>query len=200
MATQSRAEFHADHRHWMSDIRTWREDIDEWEKEQHQTLMDVEAAVSRHVAAIRAEADSLAAHEEEIASHEHLLADWEGTETLDSEVEPRLAMDHQQATGRHEHLRQAHERMKRHHHRATARLMMVLRMLEEPEERGLALPVSEALNSSGPRESGEPGGGRGRVDVTGVLPAEVRIDSELTEGHVGYEESGDSELRMPRTH
>jgi hypothetical protein len=89
--------------------------------------------------------------------------------------------------------------MKRHHHRAMARLIMVLRMLEEPEESGLALPFSEPLSSSGPRESGQPGGGKGRVDVTGVLPVGDRIDPVLTEGHAGYNESGESELQMPRT-
>jgi len=44
------------------------------------------------------------------------------------------------------------------------------------------------------RESGLPGGGQGRTDVTGIVPDGVRIDPDLTEGHPGYEESGDSEI------
>ena len=44
------------------------------------------------------------------------------------------------------------------------------------------------------RESGQPGGGQGRTDVTGVVPDGVRIDPDLTEGHPGYQESGDSEI------
>ena len=32
------------------------------------------------------------------------------------------------------------------------------------------------------------------VDVVGVLPGDVHVDPELTEGHAGYDESGDSEL------
>jgi hypothetical protein len=48
-----------------------------------------------------------------------------------------------------------------------------------------------------PSESGQPGGGQGRIDVTGVIPEGIRIDSDLTEGHPGYEESGDSEIIPP---
>ncbi len=43
-------------------------------------------------------------------------------------------------------------------------------------------------------DTGEPGGGRGRVDVTGIVPDGIRVDPDLTEGHPGYDESGDSEF------
>jgi hypothetical protein len=32
------------------------------------------------------------------------------------------------------------------------------------------------------------------ADVVGIVPGDVYVDPELTEGHAGYEESGDSEL------
>jgi hypothetical protein len=32
------------------------------------------------------------------------------------------------------------------------------------------------------------------VDVVGIVPGDVYVDPELTEGHAGYEESGDSEI------
>jgi len=32
----------------------------------------------------------------------------------------------------------------------------------------------------------------GTVDVTGTVPEGVHVDPDLTEGHPGYEESGDS--------
>lgn len=38
----------------------------------------------------------------------------------------------------------------------------------------------------------------GAVDVTGVIPHDVRVDPDITEGHPGYEESGSSELHPPR--
>jgi hypothetical protein len=41
---------------------------------------------------------------------------------------------------------------------------------------------------------GEPGSGQGRVDVIGIIPEAIRIDPDLTEGHPGYERSGDSEI------
>ncbi len=46
-------------------------------------------------------------------------------------------------------------------------------------------------------DTGEPGGGVGRVDITGVSPEETHVDPNLTEGHPGYEESGDSEIIPP---
>lgn len=51
----------------------------------------------------------------------------------------------------------------------------------------------------GPRfsESGRPEGNPGRVDVTGVVPDDIRVDPDITEGHEGYEESGDSEIIPP---
>jgi hypothetical protein len=44
--------------------------------------------------------------------------------------------------------------------------------------------------------SGQPEGNPGHVDVTGIVSEGIRIDPNLTEGHPGYEESGDSGL-MP---
>jgi hypothetical protein len=32
------------------------------------------------------------------------------------------------------------------------------------------------------------------VDITGRVPEDVRIDPNITEGHPGYEESGESEI------
>lgn len=43
--------------------------------------------------------------------------------------------------------------------------------------------------------SGAPGGGQGRVDLTGTMP-EVHVDPDITEGHPGYAESGSSEMKV----
>lgn len=48
--------------------------------------------------------------------------------------------------------------------------------------------------ASGRPDTGQPGGGQGRVDVTGTMPEGIRVDPNLTEGHPGYQESGDSEI------
>lgn len=39
--------------------------------------------------------------------------------------------------------------------------------------------------------------GQGRIDVTGIVPEGIHIDPDITEGHPGYEESGDSEIIPP---
>ena len=46
-------------------------------------------------------------------------------------------------------------------------------------------------------DSGLPEGNPGRVDVTGIMPEGIRIDPNFTEGHPGYQESGDSEIIPP---
>jgi hypothetical protein len=43
-------------------------------------------------------------------------------------------------------------------------------------------------------DSGQPGGGAGRIDIVGKISDGVRIDPDVTEGHPGYEESGSSEI------
>ncbi len=43
----------------------------------------------------------------------------------------------------------------------------------------------------------ETGSGEGRKDVTGIMPEGVRVDPDITEGHPGYQESGDSEIIPP---
>ncbi len=49
------------------------------------------------------------------------------------------------------------------------------------------------------QDSGRPetGSGEGRRDVTGVMPDNIRVDPNITEGHPGYQESGDSEIIPP---
>ena len=48
----------------------------------------------------------------------------------------------------------------------------------------------EATDSGRP----ETGSGEGRRDVAGHIPDNIRVDPDITEGHPGYEESGDSEI------
>jgi hypothetical protein len=47
-------------------------------------------------------------------------------------------------------------------------------------------------------DSGQPGGGQGRVDLTGTMPPDIKVDPYITEGHSGYQESGDSEIIPPK--
>jgi hypothetical protein len=77
--------------------------------------------------------------------------------------------------------------------------------MAEQEERGSTAAPQDATSQEPSRspplleehpidQSGQPGGGKGRVDVTGLTPEGVHVDPDITEGHPGYEESGDSEI------
>ncbi|HXG46841.1 MAG TPA: hypothetical protein VNO52_04390 [Methylomirabilota bacterium] len=35
------------------------------------------------------------------------------------------------------------------------------------------------------------------MEITGIVPEGIHIDPDITEGHPGYEESGDSEIIPP---
>jgi cytidylate kinase len=61
-----------------------------------------------------------------------------------------------------------------------------------PDTQGSALLSAVPLSASG-----QPEGNPGCVDVTGIVPQEIHVDPNLTEGHAGYEESGDSEIIPP---
>jgi hypothetical protein len=54
--------------------------------------------------------------------------------------------------------------------------------------------ISKAPARTETSESGLPGGGQGRVDITGISPQGIKVDPNITEGHPGYEESGPSEI------
>lgn len=55
------------------------------------------------------------------------------------------------------------------------------------------MTTKEVKPAPKPEKQEEPGS-QGRVDVTGIMPDNIHIDPNLTEGHPGYEESGDSEI------
>jgi|SRR6516164_689552 len=66
-----------------------------------------------------------------------------------------------------------------------------------PGNEGPTPPPMALLPSVSLSDSGIPGGNPGRVDVTGIMPDDIRVDPNITEGHPGYEESGDSEIIPP---
>lgn len=55
-------------------------------------------------------------------------------------------------------------------------------------------PALAVLNDASWRDSGLPGGGQGRIDLTGIITNSFYIDPFMTEGHLGYLESGQSEI------
>jgi len=131
MHAQTRPAIHGDHRHWQNDIKMWREDVQEWQKEQAKLLADVEIALGANNTALNHHITSIGEHEGKIARHEHFIAECERSLGLQAgEVETGLTEAHQKEAGAHVLLRQLHERIKRHHHRAMARLAIVRQALE----------------------------------------------------------------------
>ena len=63
----------------------------------------------------------------------------------------------------------------------------------DTQGKGTAKTSEKRLTAQSDR--GLPGEGHGRVDITGRVPDDVKVDPYVTEGHAGYEESGGSELR-----
>jgi hypothetical protein len=61
-------------------------------------------------------------------------------------------------------------------------------------DNGPSLPLPAHIPGQPESESGQPGGGAGRIEITGIVPDAIEVDPDLTEGHPGYEESGDSGL------
>ena len=66
------------------------------------------------------------------------------------------------------------------------------------ENKGKVPPQPRSSNAlakqPAPPDPGRPGGGQGRVDVTGVIRDNIRVDPYITEGHPGYDETGPSEI------
>jgi len=60
-------------------------------------------------------------------------------------------------------------------------------------------PAAAKQNTAGDLEQKQQpdSGGAGRTDVTGVVPDNVHVDPNITEGHPGYDESGSSEIIPP---
>jgi hypothetical protein len=70
---------------------------------------------------------------------------------------------------------------------------MTAKQVEQTEFPGPSVPIAPE-KADQQRDSGQPGGGKGRVDNTGIVPENVQVDPDITEGHPGYQESGDSEI------
>ncbi|HUE17377.1 MAG TPA: hypothetical protein VMR25_24710 [Planctomycetaceae bacterium] len=110
----------------------WREDIEEWEKEQARLFADLETALGAEVSGLKSHAAAIGRHEENVLRHEHLLADLDHSKRPGAtEIEARMAGTHSDEAAKHETMRAAHERIKRHHHRAMARLAVVLKALSQ---------------------------------------------------------------------
>jgi len=134
MTTTTLANLHSDHKHWRNEIKMWRDDLEEWKQEQAQLLSDIEIALGANVAGLKEHAGSIGEHEKNVVHHEHFIAECERSATPPPRnVANLFTEDHEKEASKHAGIRQAHERIKRHHHRAMARLAVVLQALGQAE-------------------------------------------------------------------
>lgn len=130
MSTRNHAMLHEEHRHWEDDVKMWREDIEVWQKEQAKLLADFEIAMGSEVSGLHKHAKMIGEHQTTVVDHEHLLAELEQSERpTATEIEARMADAHERESQRHAQMQEVHERIKRHHHRAMAKLEVVLQAL-----------------------------------------------------------------------
>lgn len=133
MSDNIHADMHIDHRHWLSEHAMWREDIELWRKEIRQACKDlkgVSAVLDEHDKALQAHTEAIAGHEQSLTDHESALADYERGGQGDKLVV--MAKDHKKSASRYEQQRDAHERIKKHHHTIIAQLSMLLKALAKP--------------------------------------------------------------------
>lgn len=128
------AEMHTDHRHWEDELAMWKQDIACWRAEHRERLAEIKQATAAHESALEEHANALRVHDEEIVQHEHLLAELlKLGRPDDGEVEGALEEMHSEERARQAGHREAHERIKRHHDTAMARLSVLVAALQAPE-------------------------------------------------------------------
>ena len=116
--------------HWRSEIKMWRDDLEAWKNEQAKLFSDVEIALGANAAGLKDHVSSICQHEKHVIHHEHSIAESEPSANPPMRhVAPIFVDNHQKEARAHAAIREAHERIKRHHHRAMAKLAVVLQVL-----------------------------------------------------------------------
>jgi hypothetical protein len=133
MTSPTHAQVHADHRQRGDDVRHWRDDVATWNAEQKTVFAALQAAVAAQTAALEAHAGVLGEHEGTLLEHEHYIVECEklGRPEVAGSVERAWADSHDQEAVRHAGLREAHERIRRHHYTVMARLRLAAKALAE---------------------------------------------------------------------
>ena len=133
MATVTHATMHCDHKQWISENDMWRCDISSWQEELRQAashLAEVEAALKEHEKALQVHAAAIRLRQQDLAAHERALAEYEGGETGAELI--ALAQSHGTEASKHSQQRDAHERIKRHHHAVIAQVNSLRKALGKP--------------------------------------------------------------------
>jgi hypothetical protein len=131
MAT-AHLEMHSEHRQWLSDNALWRDEAVLWQNEIDNALKEMkklEDALRDHRKELNNHLATISAEEKIVAEHECALADFEKGGPGDSLVS--MARTHKQTADNHSQQRQAHERLKKHHHTVIAYWSLLLKSLTQ---------------------------------------------------------------------
>ncbi len=133
---ESPAELHAEHRLWQSDISMWQFDLEQWRSELSKGLDEMEqigAMLREHKKNVDEHADIIETIEAALEFHEkNLAASLRGN--ADSDLDDALVESHSVEAKKIAIQREAHERIKKHHHVAMASVAMLKSALLEVEK------------------------------------------------------------------
>ncbi len=131
---ESPAELHADHRVWKSDISMWNFDLKQWRTEQAAALKELqqiteliqshEKTLTEHEESVEMIEAGLDFHEKNLAESLHSGGD------SDSDLDDALVERHNEEASKLAKQREAHERIKKHHHVAMAQITSLKTELE----------------------------------------------------------------------
>lgn len=123
----------ADRRHWLNDLTRWQHDLSTWRQELASAIAELrraEVALEDHRRALESYGDELQGEKDILVEFEVAVGDFESGESVPGAVTP--AEMHEVRAGRHPHLWDAHERLKKYHHSVVAKITMLLKALAEP--------------------------------------------------------------------
>jgi hypothetical protein len=133
MTNINNLQMHQEHQTWKSDDDMWRDDVRVWEEEVQAAQKDiarVQAALAEHLRILQKHAAAIRLYEGNCDRHEHAIVNCErGSAAAQSEA---MKEAHPCEADKHEDLRAAHERIKRHHHTRLAHWNLLVKALEAP--------------------------------------------------------------------
>lgn len=130
MTTSLHEELHHDHIVWKAEVSQWRDDIELWKNELTQAeaqLKDLELALKAHREALAAHESAIQDREAATNRHELAIAAWEAGET--GEDLPAMAVAHEQEIKTQDLQRNAHDRIRRHHHSVMANWSLFMKAI-----------------------------------------------------------------------
>lgn len=133
MTAALHVEMHADHTHWNTELSLGEDDIGIWQMKIDKALGELDylrSALQDQRKALEAHADAMRLHREHLAKHEKALAEYEKGEPVEELI--AMAPDHQKEGAKHGQERNAHERIKKHHHTMIAQFSLLLKALAKP--------------------------------------------------------------------